>query len=134
MNKHYSSPEFEAKYTYRGTDLGANWTNERTFFRLWAPTAEDVVIRLYAGGIAGKMDLLAQEKMTPDTCGTWTATIHGNLHGFYYTYLVTVNGKEVEACDPYARTTGVNGQRAMVIDLASTNPQGWEEDRDPHAG
>jgi len=134
MNKHYSSPEFEAKYTYRGTDLGASWTKECTFFRLWAPTAEAVVINLYAGGTVGKMDLLAQEKMTPDTCGTWTASIHGNLHGFYYTYLVTVNGKEVEACDPYARATGVNGQRAMVIDLASTNPEGWEEDRDPHAG
>ncbi|MBR5020872.1 MAG: type I pullulanase, partial [Oscillospiraceae bacterium] len=29
---------------------------------------------------------------------------------------------------PYARTTGVNGDRAMVIDLASTNPEGWEDD------
>ena len=134
MNQYYSSPEFEAKYTYHGTDLGACWTKERTVFRLWAPTAEAVVIQLYAGGTPGKMDLLAREKMTPDICGTWTAAINGNLHGFYYTYLVTVNGKEAEACDPYARTTGVNGQRAMVIDLASTNPEGWEEDRNPHAG
>ncbi|MBQ2854429.1 MAG: type I pullulanase [Oscillospiraceae bacterium] len=134
MHKHYSSPEFEAKYTYHGADLGASWTKEGTFFRLWAPTAEAVVIHLYAGGTAGKTDLLTQKKMTPDVCGTWTASIPGNLHGVYYTYLVTVNGKEVEACDPYARTTGVNGQRAMVIDLASTNPAGWEEDRDPHAG
>ena len=134
MNKHYSSPEFEAKYAYHGTDLGASWTKEGTFFRLWAPTAEAVVINLYAGGTAGKLDLLTQEKMIPDVCGTWTASIRGNLHGIYYTYQVTVNGKEVEACDPYARTTGVNGQRAMVIDLASTNPDGWEEDRDPHAG
>ena len=44
MNKNYSSPEFEAKYTYRGSDLGAAWTKERTVFRLWAPTAEAVRI------------------------------------------------------------------------------------------
>ena len=132
MNKHYSSPEFEAKYTYSGTDLGASWTKERTFFRLWAPTAEAVVINLYAGGTAGAADLLAQENMTPDVQGTWVAEISGDLKGVYYTYLVTVDGEETEACDPYARTTGVNGHRAMVIDLASTNPAGWEDDRDPH--
>lgn len=72
--------------------------------------------------------------MAGDVCGTWTAVINGDLQGLYYTYLVTVDGTETEACDPYARTTGVNGQRAMVINLASTNPAGWEEDRDPHAG
>jgi len=134
MNTYYSSPEFEAKYTYCGNDLGATWTKEHTSFRLWAPTAESVVIILYASGTAGKLDLLTREKMTPDVCGTWVATINGNLNEIYYTYLVTVNGKETESCDPYARTTGVNGHRAMVIDLASTNPDGWEDDQDPHAG
>jgi len=102
MNKYYSSPEFEAKYTYCGNDLGATWSKEQTFFRLWAPTAESVVINLYAGGTAGKTDHLTQEKMTPDVCGTWIATINGNLNGLYYTYLVTVNGNETESCDPYA--------------------------------
>ena len=134
MNKNYSSPEFEAKYTYRGSDLGAAWTKERTVFRLWAPTAEAVRIHLYAGGTAGKADLLRQESMTPDVCGTWTAAISGDLNGLYYTYQVTVDGNVTEACDPYARSTGVNGHRAMVFDLASTNPDGWEQDRDPHAG
>jgi len=134
MNKYYSSPEFEANFTYYGNDLGATWTKEFTFFRLWAPTADAVVVNLYASGTAGKMDLLTQEKMIPDVCGTWVTTISGNLNGIYYTYLVTVDGKQTEACDPYARTTGVNGQRAMVINLAATNPDGWETDADPHHG
>ena len=133
MNKHYSSPEFEAQYTYPGDDLGATWTKEHTFFRLWAPTAQSVILNLYAGGTAGKADLLAQEKLIPDVCGTWIATVNGDLNGVYYTYLVTVDGKETEACDPYARTTGVNGQRAMILDLAATDPDGWEQDTDPHA-
>ena len=134
MNKHYSSPEFEAKYTYSGNDLGAAWTKERTVFRLWAPTAEAVAIRLYAEGTAGVEDLTAQVPMQADVCGTWTAAVEGDLDGVYYTYLVTVDGEATEACDPYARTTGVNGHRAMVIDLSSTNPEGWETDSDPHAG
>ena len=134
MNMRYSSAEFEEKYTYNGNDLGAIWTKERTLFRLWAPTAESVIINLYAGGTTEKQDLLSQVEMAPDVCGTWIATVNGDLNGVYYTYQVAVNGKTVEACDPYARTTGVNGHRAMVIDLASTNPEGWAEDRDPHAG
>lgn len=63
-----------------------------------------------------------------------TAEKEGDLNGTYYTYTAVINGEEREACDPYARTTGVNGKRAMVIDLASTNPQGWETDSDPNAG
>ena len=38
----------------------------------------------------------------------------------------------VEACDPYARTTGVNGRRAMVLDLDSTDPVDWDRDKIPH--
>lgn len=134
MNRYYSSNEFEAKYTYTGMDLGANWTKEKTCFRLWAPTAKSVAIRLYASGTAEMQDLLTQREMQQDTCGTWIAEVPGDLDGVYYTYLVTVNGKTVETCDPYARTTGVNGQRAMVINLSTTDPDGWEQDTNPHAG
>ncbi len=134
MNKHYSSPAFESIFTYHGNDLGASWTEDRTFFRLWAPTADAVRINLYACGTAGVNDLISQIPMTPDICGTWTAAVDGNMAGVYYTYLVTMDGTTTEACDPYARTTGVNGHRAMIIDLSSTNPAGWELDTAPHAG
>lgn len=36
---------------------------------------------------------------------------------------VSVDGKEHEACDPYARTTGVNGQRAMMLVKEATVPK-----------
>ena len=71
--------------------------------------------------------------MKKDVNGTWVASKEGDLNGTYYTYSVKVNNEEVEACDPYARTTGVNGKRAMVIDLASTNPEGWDKDKNPNA-
>ena len=130
----YSTEEFEAKYTYEGNDLGAVWTAEKTVFRLWAPTASSAKINLYKGGTAGENDLLEQLEMIPDVNGTWIAEKAGDLNGVYYTYSVEVGGTIREACDPYARTTGVNGQRAMIIDLDSTDPEGWDKDVDPHAG
>ena len=130
----YSTESFEAEYTYAGNDLGATWTKEKTTFRVWAPTASEVLVNLYAGGTQGDDDLIAQLPMTPDVNGTWVAEKEGDLNGTYYTYTVTAGGQTREACDPYARTTGVNGNRAMVIDLASTNPEGWDSDANPNAG
>ena len=134
MHDFYSSSAFEEKYTYSGCDLGATWTPQKTTFRLWAPTAEDVTINLYRSGTPDTDDLLAQIHMTQDIQGTWTAERIGDLNGVYYTYLVMVNDRLVEACDPYAKSTGVNGQRAMILDMQSTNPEGWAVDSDPNAG
>lgn len=133
MHVLYSSTAFEEKYTYTGNDLGAVWTPKKTTFRVWAPTAEDVSVNLYRTGMAHADDLLTQLHMTKDVNGTWIAERVGDLNGIYYTYLVMVDGHIVEACDPYAKTTGVNGERAMVIDMASTNPEGWDADQDPNA-
>lgn len=130
----YSTEEFEAAYTYDGDDLGAVWTKEQTNFRVWAPTAEKMELNLYESGTPGKDDLIETIEMEPDVSGTWTAVKAGDLNGAYYTYRVTIDGATNEVCDPYARTTGVNGKRAMVIDLSSTNPEGWENDSNPHAG
>lgn len=132
MSNPYDSAEFEKKYTYPGRDLGAFWSEEKTVFRVWAPTARAVSLLIYREGSGGEP--LARQRMHPDVNGTWFAQRYGNLNGLYYTYLVTVDGQTREACDPYARAVGVNGQRAMVLDLKSTDPEGWENDRDPFPG
>ena len=132
LPSYYSTDEFEAEFTYEGNDLGAVWTKESTTFRVWAPTATAVMVNLYETGDPASPDLTDQLEMTKDVQGTWVLNISGDLNGVYYTYQVDVEGKTVEACDPYARTTGVNGRRAMVIDLDSTDPEGWENDTDPH--
>lgn len=129
----YSTEEFEAEYTYEGNDLGATWTKEATTFRVWAPTAEAVNVKLYSTGTAANNTLIETVEMKADVNGTWVVTKEGDLNGTFYTYEVTINGEKVEACDPYARTTGVNGQRAMVIDLDSTDPEGWDKDKNPNA-
>ncbi|MBQ8834675.1 MAG: type I pullulanase [Oscillospiraceae bacterium] len=134
MHGFYSTHAFENAFTYIGNDLGAVWTKDKTAFRLWAPTASAVSVNLYRSGTQGTEDLMESIPMVYDVQGTWIAEKNGDIAGVYYTYKVTVGGKTIEACDPYARTTGVNGNRAMVIDLNSTNPQGWDTDTDPNAG
>ena len=130
----YSTKEFEEAYTYTGDDLGAVWSKESTTFRLWAPTAEEAYVNLYEAGTPGKDDKLESIPMQADANGTWVLTKEGDLNGTYYTYSVVIDGATSEACDPYARTTGVNGQRAMVINLDETDPEGWDKDSNPHAG
>lgn len=134
MEIHYSSKEFETQYTYKNNDLGAVWSREKTTFRVWAPTAQKVKVKLYRTGDYRAKDLLTTLDMKPDIEGTWVLEINGNLHGVYYTYQVTADGKRKDCGDPYARAAGVNGHRAMVIDLRSTDPEGWDADNDPNAG
>ncbi len=134
MYEVYFAPEFEAQYTYTGQDLGAAWTPRKTSFRVWAPTATEVTVNIYRSGTPDTDDLLCQLHMKPDANGTWVAERMGDLNGFYYTYLVISDDHMREACDPYAKSTGVNGQRAMILDMENTNPEGWAEDTDPNAG
>ena len=130
----FSTDEFEAQFTYKGDDLGAVWSKTGTTFRVWAPTASEVSVNLYQSGTDGTDDLIRTVPMTADVNGTWVATVNEDLNGTYYTYAANVDGELREACDPYARTTGANGKRAMVIDLDSTDPEGWNNDMNPHAG
>ena len=133
MPDYFSNAEFENQFTYTGDDLGATYTKDKTDLRVWAPTAIDVKVNLYANGDpAQQTEPDEQVQMTKDVNGTWIATLNGDKNGTYYTYSVTTDNGTNEACDPYARTTGVNGKRAMIIDLDSTNPEGWDTDKDPH--
>lgn len=125
LGKIYDSKEFAELYTYSGT-LGANYSKDKTRFVLWAPTATEVNLALY--GINSAEEVIA---MTKGENGIWYVEKAGDLNGLYYNYLVTIDGKVNEVTDPYAKAVGVNGNRGMVIDLASTNPEGWENDTKP---
>lgn len=113
--------------TFGGDDLGAVYSPECTKFRVWAPDARQVTLQLYAAG----NDTPVTESciMEPGEGGTFSCAKEGDCAGLYYTYLVTgADGGQQEAVDPYARTTGVNGKRAMVVDLKGTDPEGFGED------
>ena len=120
----FDSQEFIDKYVYDGDDLGAVINGDKTVFKVWAPTASEVVLNLFQAGDGGE----AYEKipMTPGDKGVWSAEADCG-HGTYYTYSVTTSLGTLEAVDPYARSAGVNGNRGMVIDLSSTDPRGFRE-------
>ena len=119
--------KIDEMYYYDGQDLGCNYTKESTSFRVWAPTAENVELCLYERGDG---DCLTETvPMMLDVKGTWYTKVEKDLQGLYYTYKVTVAGETRETMDIYAKTAGVNGERAMILDFATTNPPGWEEDK-----
>lgn len=128
----FSSESFENKYTYKGNDLGANWSSDSTTFKVWAPTAEGLKVNLYKGGDKSGDDLIESHDMTAGDNGVWSVKVDGDLNGVYYTYTADFGKSTSEACDPYAKAVGVNGDRAMVIDMASTNPDGWDKDKNPN--
>ena len=111
---------------YTGNDLGAVYSPKMTRFKVWAPEAESVKLNLYKQGEGD--NLIDQHIMKKSANGTYVFEKQGDCNGLYYTYTVVNHGEEQEAVDPYTKAAGVNGQRGMVINLAKTNPQGFEMD------
>lgn len=133
LKRWFTSEEFLNKYCYAGEDLGAIWQKDGTAFKVWAPTADRVFLKLYTFGSReeGQEETVKIFSMEQGENGTWSVRVEGDLDGFYYTYLVTAEGKTCETGDPYARACGVNGNRSMVVNLEQTNPAGWEQDKRP---
>ncbi|MBQ5952392.1 MAG: type I pullulanase [Lachnospiraceae bacterium] len=123
--KLFDSPEFIAEYVYDGDDLGAVIGKDgKTTFKVWAPTASKVVLNLFEAGDGG--DAFEKADMVLGDKGVWSYTADCG-HGTYYTYSVTTAAGTQDAVDPYAKAAGVNGERGMVIDLASTDPDGFRK-------
>lgn len=130
-NNIFESETFINNFYYSGNDLGCTYTKDKTAFKVWAPTAEWVKLNLYATGSDEEegAGLISQIPMEEGEYGIWHTEVEKDLNGIYYTYMIYANGAENETADIYGTACGVNGQRSMVIDLESTNPDGWEEDK-----
>lgn len=121
----FDSDYFITSYTYDGKDLGAVIDGDKTVFKVWAPTAEKVVLNLYDNGsYKNAYSVVDMERLER---GVWCVTVECG-HGTYYTYTVTTAFGENEAVDPYAKAVGINGKRGMVVDLSLTNPDGFDND------
>lgn len=131
VKKYFESKEFQNLYNYDGK-LGAIYSKSKTKFILWAPTAEKVKIAFYG---KDPYNYTCEAKkivsMNRDIKGTWVLEVEGDLSGEFYNYIVNIDSEEKELVDPYAKAVGVNGNRSMVVDLDSTNPDGWDEDNKP---
>ena len=134
MQRLFAAPSFNDAFYYDG-ELGAIYEPSATTFKVWSPVSSKIVLKVYDNGtplhVSASLgsDTVAREvEMTKGEKGVFETTIDGDLDGKYYTYTVYngtyPNGREV--VDPYAKSTGVNGLRGMVVNFEKTNPAGWE--------
>ena len=142
----YETPEF-LDLSYEADDLGAIISEDKTSttFKVWAPTASKMQLRLYdIGYTANYLDeenfnnVVEQEKcgqytvyemaLNPKTY-VWEVTVPENLDGKFYTYRVTNTLGTNEVVDPYAKSASVDGVRGMVIDFDNelAKPEGWDD-------
>lgn len=121
---------YDAYPVYQGKDLGLQWSPQRSVFKVWSPSATEMELRLY-----NDAETAAPEKTLPlakGKNGVWAITVPGNLLGKLYTFRAMHQGQWLdEVPDPYAKAVGINGKRAMVVNLAATHPQGWGSDKAP---
>lgn len=120
------------KSAYSGNDLGASYSKKATTFKVWSPNAASVRVNIFEHGSDNEGDagsIMSRAMSLDKTTGVWSVTINGDLLNKYYTYSVTHGKTTTETADVYAKACGVNGQRSMVVDLSTTNPEGWENDK-----
>lgn len=117
------------------------YSKVKTLFKLNAPTTvnldgmtgattqidkkKQVEIHIYEYGQGGKA--IKTIKMKASGENRWEATVKGDLKGKFYTFDI---GKG-ETPGVFAKAVGVNGMRGAIVDMAETNPQGWENDQRP---
>lgn len=100
-----------------------SFSNNKTVFQLVAPN--NATLRIYNDGISGKaVKTVKMKKVDNDL---WQAELKGNLEGKFYTF-DSGNG---ECPGLFAKAVGVNGNRAAIVDMTETNPEGWETDKRP---
>lgn len=104
------------------------YTKRGTTFALVAQKAQLVNLNIYAEGTGGKP--VKTVAMRKGEKGVWKAELKGDLKGRFYTFNVKQDGKMLgETPGLFAKAVGVNGKRGAIIDMAATNPEGWESDR-----
>ena len=104
------------------------YTPELTSFSVWAADADAVELRLYSDMSAGAEVI----GMAKDSHGMWRAKIHRDIRGYYYTFRTrTGDVWNEESPGIFAKAVGINGDKAAVVDMRATDPEGWSEDKSP---
>ena len=105
------------------------YTPEKTTFTFWSSVAEKMEVRLYNTYDAAEFDVITLQEKEGDF---WTATIKGDQVGKFYTVCSYQGGEwGQESPGIFAKAVSVNGQKAAIIDMQTTNPEGWENDQRP---
>ncbi|MCG6793440.1 type I pullulanase [Geobacillus sp. YHL] len=109
------TPAFDDRFFYDGP-LGAEYFKEQTVFRVWAPTATAVSVKL----VHPHLDEIRCVPLVRGERGVWSAVVPGDWERARYTYIACINRVWREAVDPYATAVSVNGEFGVVIDWEKT--------------
>jgi pullulanase len=121
----------ESRYpVYNGNDLGLLYSPSKSSFKIWAPTADSVLLTLYKTPLG--YSPVKQLQMQKTAKGIWQISLDGNHVGLFYTFRCHIDGKwNDEVPDPYAKLVGVNGRRGYIGDSRKGDPKEWENDKRP---
>ena len=138
----------EASWPDYAGPLGSQLLDDGTVFTVWSPSAAAITLRLFDTSDP-KDNPSATVALERAQDGAWQHRSAERLAGTYYDYMLTfpasavsnvpsdaiINAAEgtvtIRTADPWAKASGVNGERSMVVNLDSTNPDGWLSDRSP---
>lgn len=98
-----------------------SYSPKSTTFKLNAP--EKPTLRLYDAGLGGKA--YKKVKLAQSAPNVWTTTVKGDLKGKFYTFDIGLG----ETPGTFAKAVGVNGKRGAIVNMAETNPAGWDADK-----
>ncbi|HPE69953.1 MAG TPA: type I pullulanase [Thermotogota bacterium] len=115
-----------------GLPMGAFFQPEGTLFRYWSPVSRAARVLLFR-----EADALVPEKtvaLQPGENGSWWAEVPGNWEGWFYLLEFESYGKTRRTVDPYSIAVTANSKKSAIVDLRSTDPQGWSQDTGPVVG
>ncbi len=104
--------KFEENYFYDKNDLGASIVNDKTHFKIWAPTASQMQV-MYRP--SHTLDF-KYKNLTKSKQGLWSVTINKRLTKYEYLFFINMNNIWQQFRDPYAHASTPNGLVSVVYD------------------
>lgn len=100
------SNEFDDYFYYDGDDLGSKYHSSYTDFKVFAPTAKEVYVKI----IDDEKYLMNKDR------GVHFVRIEKNLENYQYLYEVVFENKTIQTIDPYSFATTRNAQTSIILD------------------
>ena len=104
--------EFDELYFYDHNDLGNQYTKEKTTFKVWAPLATGVILKVMKWD--GETELFPMKRQKK---GVYFVEVCEDLELEQYVYLIRHTNSYEVTLDPYAYSSSSNGRASIIVDL-----------------
>lgn len=125
----YDSTFFQEHLTYDGRDLFIHYEEDHIHVRLWAPMATQVLFQLYTRA-EDAAPFLTYEMESAEK-GTYLLKLPLMASGHYYLFEVHHENAITYTPGPYASAVGINGEKGFLLNLKTTDPEGFRHYHTP---